>query len=237
MTMHTRGKSTELDIVRVASRMFLEDGYSKTTIRSIAAELEISPGHLMFYFPTKEHLLAKVVDLLCGYQWKLIKRITDDGATQLMAICFELTTMAAACEESEIARDLYISSYTSPLTLEIIRKNDSMRAREIFGQYCADWTDIQFAEAETLISGIEYSTLMVTESSSPLDVRISGALNALLAIYRVPEDLRRDKIGKALAMDYRKMGKQILAEFIDYVNETNEQAFEEYFNAKKNRRI
>ena len=174
--------------------------------------------------------------MLCDFQWKLIKRITDDGETQLMAICFEMTTMAAACEESEIARDLYISSYTSPLTLEIIRRNDSKRAREIFGQYCTGWSDTQFAEAETLISGIEYSTLMVTESSSPLDVRISGALNALLAIYNVPEELRRDKICKALAMDYRKMGKQILGEFIDYVNETNEQAFEEHFNAKKNRR-
>ena len=73
MTMHTRGKSTELDIVRVASRMFLEDGYSKTTIRSIAAELEISPGHLMFYFPTKEHLLAVLVDILCGFQWKMME--------------------------------------------------------------------------------------------------------------------------------------------------------------------
>lgn len=234
MAVHRRGKITELEIIKEASKMFLEEGYSKTTIRSIAAKLEISPGHLMFYFPTKDHLLAKVVGMLCDYQWQLIKRITDDGATQLMAICFELTTMAAACEESEIARDLYISSYTSPITLEIIRKNDSRRAREIFGKYCTDWTDTQFAEAETLISGIEYSTLMVTESSSPLDVRISGALNALLAIYHVPEDLRRDKIGKALAMDYRAMGKQILSEFIKYVNETTEHAFEEQLS--KNRR-
>lgn len=233
MVAHNRGKITELEIVRVASRMFLEEGYSKTTIRAIATELEISPGHLMFYFPSKEHLLAKVVDMLCDFQWKLIKRITDDGATQLMAIAFELTTMAAACEESEIARDFYISAYTNPLTLEIIRKNDSIRAREIFGQYCSDWTDTQFAEAETLISGIEYSTMMVTPSSSPLDVRISGALNALLAIYHVPDDLRRDKINKALAMDYRKMGKQILSEFIEYVNETTEAAFESYFTSKK----
>ena len=88
MAHHIRGKSTELDIIRVASRMFLEEGYSKTTIRAIAAKLDISPGHLMFYFPTKEHLLAEVVDTLCDFQWKLIKRITDDGATQLMAICF-----------------------------------------------------------------------------------------------------------------------------------------------------
>lgn len=236
MATHQKGNITKLEIIRLASRMFLEDGYSKTTIRSIAKELGISPGHLMFYFPTKDHLLAEVVDMLCDFQWKLIKRITDEGASQLMAICFELTTMAAACEESEIARDLYISSYTHPLTLEKIRKNDAARAHEIFGEYCAGWSDTQFLEAETLISGIEYSTLMVTESSSPLDVRISGALNALMIIYNVPEEVRKDKITKALSLDYRSMGKQILSEFIKYVNDTTESTYEKYVSRKNNKK-
>ena len=235
MTAHNRGKITRLEIIRVASRMFLEDGYSKTPIRAICAELDISPGHLMFYFPTKEHLLAEVVDMLCDFQWQLIKRITDEGATQLMAICFELTTMTSACEESEIARDFYISSYTSPITLEIIRKNDARRARDIFSKYCEGWSDTQFLEAETLISGIEYATMMTTASSSPLDVRISGALNALMMIYNVPEETRKEKIGKALAMDYRNISKQILSEFISYVNETTEAAFEEYYASRSRR--
>lgn len=235
MTAHSRGTGTKLDIIRVASRMFLEEGYSNTSIREIAGKLNISPGHLMFYFPTKEHLLAEVVDILCEFQWQLIKRITDDGQSQLMAICFELTTMAAACEESEIARDFYISAYTGRLTLEKIRKNDAERSHEIFGEYCKGWTDTQFLEAETLISGIEYSTFMTTESSSPLDVRISGALNALMTIYNVPEEKRREKIKKTLSMDYRSMGKQILSEFINYVEETTEAAFEEFF-IKKNKK-
>ena len=233
MTIHKRGKITKLEIIRAASRKFLEEGYSKTTIRSICSELDISPGHLMFYFPSKEHLLAEVVDILCDFQWKLIKRVTDEGATQLMAVCFEMTTMASACEESEIARDFYISAYTSPLTLEKIRKNDSERAHEIFGKYCENWTENQFLEAETLISGIEYATFMTTESSSPLDVRISGALNAIMMIYNVPEETRKDKISKALALDYRAMGKQILSEFVRYVNDTNEAAFDEIYASRR----
>ena len=232
MARYIRGNITKHEIIKVASGMFLKDGYSKTTIRMIANELEISPGHLMFYFPTKDHLLAEVVDMLCEYQWQLIRRITDEGASQIMAICFELTTMAAACEESEIARDLYISSYTHPLTLEKIRRNDAERAHEIFGEYCKGWSEIQFLEAETLISGIEYSTLMVTESSSPIDVRISGALNTLMMIYNVPEDIRRDNIHKALSMDYRSMGRQILSEFVKFVNDTTEAAFAELYTGK-----
>ena len=234
-TVRNKGKITKLEIIKVASKMFLEDGYSKTTIRAICNELEISPGHLMFYFPTKEHLLAEMVDLLCDFQWELIKRVTDEGASQLMAVCFEMTTMASACEESEIARDFYISSYTGALTLEKIRKNDTARAKDIFGDYCKDWSDSQFREAETLVSGIEYATFMTTESSSPLDTRISGALNTIMMIYNVPKEVREVKIKKALALDYRKMGREILSDFISYVNETNETAFEELYNSKNKR--
>lgn len=232
-TMAKKTNVTRLEIIRVASRLFLERGYSQTTIRAIAEELDISPGHLMFYFHSKEHLLSVLVDMLCDFQWELIKRVTDEGASQLMAICFEMTTMAAACEESEIARDFYISSYTSPITLELIRKNDADRAREIFSEFCPHWSETEFREAETLISGIEYATFMTTESSAPLDVRISGALNAIMLIYNVPEELRRDKIRKALSLDYRSMGKQILSDFIKYVEDTNEHAFEEFYASKK----
>ena len=233
MALQRKGKATKLEIIRVASRMFFEGGYTATTIRAICAELGISPGHLMFYFPSKEHLLAEVVDILCDFQWKLMKRVTDEGATQLMAICFEMMTMASACEQSEIARDFYLSSYTSPLTLEIIRRNDSERAREVFCEFCPEWSDTQYIEAENLISGIEYATFMTTASSAPLDVRISGALNAIMLIYNVPEEKRRDKIKKALSLDYRKYGREILSEFIKYVEETNENAFEELYNSRK----
>lgn len=230
--LKNKGQITKLEIIKTASRMFLEEGYSKTTIRAICKQLDISPGHLMFYFPTKEHLLAEVVDVLCSFQWELIKRVTDEGASQLMAVCFEMTTMASACEESEIAKDFYISSYTGAVTLEKIRKNDTERAKEIFGEYCKNWTDHQFREAETLVSGIEYATFMTTESSSPLDVRIRGALDAIMRIYNVPKETRERKIKKALSLDYRKMGREILSEFIRYVNETNESAFEEIYNKK-----
>lgn len=232
--MGTRKKAniTRLQAIRTASRLFLTQGYSKTTIRMIASELGISPGHLMFYYPTKDHLLCELVDMLCNFQWRLIERAVEDGASKLMSVCFEMTTMASACEESDIAKDFYLHAYTSPITLEIIRKNDAKRAVTVFGDFCPDWGEVRYKEAETLISGIEYATLMTTESSASLDVRISGALNAIMLIYNVPEELRREEIKKALTIDYRSMGKYVLKEFIKYVEEANEQAFEEAYGSK-----
>ncbi len=219
--------ATKLEIIQVASRLFLEEGYSVTSIREIGEKVGISSGNVMFHFPSKEHLLAELVDMLCTFQWKLMDEEVKDGFSSVMSICLELMSMAAACEENEIAKDFFISAYQSPMTLEIMRKNDTDRAKKVYADYCRNWSDEQYIEAETLVSGIEYATLMTTKNSAPIDTRISGALNQIMSIYGVPEEIRKAKIARVLDMDYRAIGQRILNEFIEYVEKVTEEAFEE----------
>ncbi len=218
---------TKLEVIRVASRLFLEEGYSVTSVRQIGEKVGISPGNVMFHFPTKEHLLAQLVDMLCDFQWKLMEEEAADSTDSVMPICLELMSMAAVCEENEIAKDFFISAYQSPMTLEIIRKNDSERSKKIYADFCKNWTEYQYIEAETLVSGVEYATLMTTDNSAPLDVRISGALNQIMSIYGVPEEARKMKIAAVLDLDYRKIGQRVLRDFIEYVEKTTDAAFED----------
>ncbi len=215
---------TKTEIVQEASKQFLEKGYSHTTLSAISKELDMSPGNLTFHFPTKEHLLAKLVDMLCTFQQKLMEEEAAEGTSSLMALCLELLTIAAACEQDEIAKDFFLSSYRSEMAMEIIRKNEVERAKQVFREYCADWSDAWFEEAAALVSGIEYATLMTTANSAPLEVRIGGALRTIMGIYRVPSELRERKIQKALTMDYRKLSLRILKEFREYVDRSTEQA-------------
>ena len=227
MARISKSALTKLEIIRVASRLFLEKGYSATTIKAISSELEMSTGNLTFYFPTKEHLLAELTELLCAFQWQLMAQEADEGISSLMALCLELTAMAAMCEENAVARDFYSSAYTSPMTLEIVRKNDARRAKRVFGEALPDWTDATFREAAALVSGIEYATLMTTASSPELELRIAGALEVILQMFRVPEETRRMKIRRVLDMDYRKSGRRVFKEFVEFVEQNNEQAMEE----------
>ncbi len=222
---------TRLEIVRVASKLFLENGYTETPIKAICNELDMSPGNVTFYFPSKEHLLAELIDRLCEFQWKMMEVEANEGFSSIMAICLELTAMATMCEDDEIAKDLYISAYSSPLCLERIRKNDAERAKQVFSEYRKDWTDEQFAEAEILVSGIEYATLMTAGDEVPLETRIAGALNNILGIYGVPEELRQLKTEKVFAMDYRDTGRRVLRDFKNFVEEENEQAFRDLLMA------
>ena len=219
-----RVELTRKEIIRVAANFFLKDGYTKTTFRFMSQALTMSTGNMTFHFPTKEHMLAELVDMLCEYQWKMMEEEAKDGINSVMAICLELLTMASACEQDEVIKDFFLAAYTSPLTMEIIRKNDKERAKKVFGEFCPDWTDERFSEAETLVSGIEYATLMTTSTSAPLELRISGALELILTVYNVPEDVRKKKIAKALATDYRPLSQRVMKEFRAYVDNETEQA-------------
>lgn len=213
-------ESTKAKIIRVATRMFLENGYSATTVQAVSSELGISKGNFTFYFPSKEDVLAVLTDWLCKFQWKMINAEIDDGTSSLLAVCCELMVMAAACEGSDVAKDFFISTYQSPKCLEIIHNNDIARAKEIFAEYCSEWTDEQFREAEILVAGIEHATLNAIDKTVPLETRISGALNTIMTIYNVPEEIRKIKIDKVLAMDCHSLGKRIFKEFKEYVEQT-----------------
>ena len=219
-----RGELTRNEIIRVAANRFLNDGYTKTTVASMAKSLNMSTGNMTFYFPTKDHMLAELVDMLGKYQWSLMEDEAKDGYSSVMAICLELLTIASACEQDEIAKDFFLSSYRSELCMERIRKNDKKRAKEVFKEYCLDWTDEYFEEAETLVSGIEYATLLTTSESAPLEIRVSGALKTILSIYNVPKEVRDQKIKKVLSTDYQKLGLDTLKKFRKYVDKTTEQA-------------
>lgn len=225
MARISKSTLTRLEIIQVASKLFLQHGYSNTTARMISEELKMSPGNLTFHFPSKEHLLLELVELLCEFQRDMMEKEADEGFSSVMAVCLELTAMATMCEGSEIAKDFYLSAYSSQLCLEAIRKNDAKRARQVFGKYRPAWTEEQYAEAEILVSGIEYATLMTTDDGVSLETRIAGALNNILGIYGVPEETRRLKLEKVFSLNYRAIGARVLTEFKAYVEEANEQAF------------
>lgn len=226
---------TKLEIIQAATRLFFSRGISKTTASLLCKEVGISTGNLTFYFPTKEHILQVLVEMMCEFQWKIMEEHTDEGKSSLLSYCLELATMVAISEENEQMRDFYLSSYTLPMTLEIIRENDLQKTKQVFGEYCKDWTDEQFAEAETLVSGIEYATLMTTKHSAQIDKRVEGALRAIMLLYGVPKETRDKKIAKILAMDYKSIGKKVYDNFKKYAEETTENAIEEKINSIRNK--
>ena len=212
---------TKNAIIRVAIEMFLERGFTNTSVRAIAAELGISTGNITFYFPSKEHLLMVLVEMLCDSQWSMLEQQADEEETALMAFCMETMTVAAACEQNEIARDLFLSVFQSELCRNFLRENHVARAERIFSEYCGDWTHQQFRIAEILVMGIQHAVIIPTDVEIPLSERIAAALNQILSIYGVPENNRAEKIRRILALDYNDIRQRVREGSLRYVDQLN----------------
>ena len=221
--IYKKRPDTRLQIIQLAARLFIDEGYSETSFSRIAKALDLSTGNITFYFKSKEQLLAVLVNELFSFQDLMMEQAADEGKSSLLAYCLELTAIASICEEDLAAREFYTAAYTSGMTLDLIRKNDTQKTRSVFSSFCPGWTEDRWAATENIVSGIEYATIMTREEDTPLPMQIEGALDAIMLLYGVPEDLRRTKIGKVLSMDYRTLGRRILAEFKEYIEQVNEE--------------
>ncbi len=219
-------------IVKAASELFFENGFSKTTSSELCAKVGMGTGNLTFYFPTKEHILAVLVQMMIDYQWKEMENAADEGKSSLLAYCLELSTLVAIADEFPEMNDFLAAAYSHPMTLELIRANDAEKVKQVFSEYTEGWDDEKYIENEAIVSGIEYATVMKTEHSATVPHRIEGALNTIMILFGVPEETRKMKVAKVLSMDYRAIGRKVYADFKKYVTETNEHRVEEMQNAK-----
>lgn len=227
--MSRAGTTTKYEIVRTASKFFFTEGFSNTSPRMIAEKLGLSTGNITYYFPSKEHLLLRIVEELCDFQWKMLEYETEHGVGSAEAICLETMTVAAACSESEIARDFFTATFQSELCRNYLRQNHVDRAKKIFARECAGWTEEQFHQAELFAMGVQYAAIVPTDANIPLKMRIGGALDQILHIYHVGRETRQAEIEKVLAKDCRGISRRVLEGFTSFVERTNTQTQE---NAK-----
>lgn len=210
--------NTRYKILLCATKLFLEKGYTNTYVTAITNALKISTGNLTFHFPTKEHILAELIKELCLYQRQLEEGNEQTKYSKLKAYLHELAMFASICEENPNIKDLAVATYTYPLSLQIIRTNDTKRAMKVFGEFCPEWSEAEFIRAENIVSGIEYA-MFRTENTEQIsfEQRVASSMDAIMKIYEVPESVRRDIVAEVMATDYRTKGNYVFENFTNYV--------------------
>ena len=212
--------NTKYEILYLATKFFLEKGYKDSYVTTMAKTLHMSTGNLTFWFPTKEHILAEMVKELCAFQIYTEVEKKDREYALLIDYLFELAMFASVCEENPNIKDLVIASYTQPLPLAVIRANDTERSKRTFAEFCKEWSDTEFIQAENVASGIECAMFM-TENAEKLtfEQRVTSSLDAIMKVYEVPKEIRQSVLKEVMAMDYRSSGNHVFEEFCSFVEQ------------------
>ena len=218
-----RVTTTKYEILQAASEFFFNVGFSATSPKMIAEELGLSTGNITYYFPSKEHLLLAVVEHICDFQLKMLEEQDDIGTDSIASLCLETMTVAVACDESLIARDFFNAAFQSELCRNYLRQNHVERAKKVFKEWCSNWTDEQYEEAELLVMGLQYAAIAPNDAQLSTKTRVFGSLNQILGIYNIDEQTRQKEIQKVLDRDCRGISRQVLQAFVAYIKKANEE--------------
>lgn len=225
---------TKLEILQVATRMFLEKGFTNTSVKAISNELDISTGNLTFHYHTKEDILLELAKEITDFHMRSIEKVQSDGYDDLFAYCWEVTLQITLCEENPQINDLYLAIYSHPTTLLFVKDWTAEKNYRILGERLSDWTIEHFRIIENVTCCIERSALTepCTEAYT-LEDKIRLTLTCLLKIYDISKEEREEVIGEILKTDYRKTGNDLLKQFTKYIEKHNQQIIQEAINERK----
>jgi AcrR family transcriptional regulator len=127
-----RSDASQRQILVAAAEAFAEKGFHGSTIRDIAVRAQVSVPGLYHHFPSKGHLLERIMDdtmdaLISTTEAALA--VADDGpAERLQAIVAAHVRFHIDFQRDSFVGNTELRSLTSPGRERILRKRDRQRA-------------------------------------------------------------------------------------------------------------
>ena len=207
---------TEKIIMNSAIKLFLQEGYSKTTLRNIADDCGIRQGTLTYHFHAKEDMLKLLMEELMEYHLDMIEQTAEDTNDKLFAYAAEIAVQIALCDINRKAWDLYFAAYSHPMIFEVIKDWGAKKNHMLLTERLPGWTESDFRHVENATSGIELAALMSRcDRYYTLKEKIALTLDSMMKIYDIPKEERDRAISQVNGIDCEKIGKELFDRFIE----------------------
>lgn len=212
-SIHYRADKAKSKVLHAAAKLFLEKGYTETTLRELSQVSGVNYGSLTFAFRSKENILSELVGFVLDGQFefteKLLSGKTDD---KILFYAVETTLQLYMAESSEHIRELYSLSYSQAASSDIIYNKITKKLAEIFSEQYPDFTQGEFYEKELASAGI-----MRNYMTRPCGIyftmerKVAAFLENTFLLYEIP----REKILEAIRFVSQFDFKMLAAELID----------------------
>ena len=152
---------TGIKIVRSATKLFLQNGFSETTFKMIEADSGIKTGAITYYFRTKEDMLLLLIEELLEYYSNIVEDMYDKMEKPLLAYAMEIVMQMTLCENNRKAWDIYYAAYNHPFTYEYIKSWTADKTYILLRDRLPEWKIHDFRDKEVIASGIEFAAKII----------------------------------------------------------------------------
>ena len=213
MAIRSDGIITEKRILQTCVRLFIENGYHKTTTSQILKEAQVSSSSFQNLFHSKEGVLLELVKFMFESQFGMARNVAGTKLPKVYIYAAETALQITLTELNENLRDIYLEAYSLDITLDYIQKATAKELKELFGGYQPGLTEQDFYELEFGTAGLMRGYMANTCTDEfTLDRKLNKFVTLALRGYKVPED----EIDKVLAfiagLDMRSIARSVMEE-------------------------
>ena len=193
-------------ILDVSRRLFIQYGYSATTIRQILQEAGITTGTLYHFFQDKEDILLQIADDHMNDASRLVNSLLPDNRDPSLFYAMEMSLMFTAIEKYEMIAELYLSMYQSWRVIDMICHNHGKINMELFGKSVKGMSDEWWYAHSLAISGIIQNCIAEHLNNKKLGIRMH--LQIILATsfgyFNIPLNKIDPAISRAMDIIHKK---------------------------------
>ena len=218
-SVRTRQDAVRSKVLHVAARLFLEKGYTNTSLREISAAAGVAYGSMTFAFGTKEGILSELVEFVLDGQFEAAERLVK-GRTEdkILFYAVETTLQLYMAESSDHIRELYTCSYSQEASSKKIYNKITLKLSEIFKETYPQFQMVDFFEKELASAGVmrNYMT-RPCDLFFPMERKVRAFLENTFLIYEVPREKIEEAVDFVSGYDFESIASEVISNMLAYL--------------------
>ena len=213
MAIRSDGLRTKKRILQTCVRLFLENGYHRTTMVQILKEAQVSSSSFQNLFLSKDGVLLELVDFMFENQFGVARSVVGAALPPVYVYAAETALQITLTELNENLRQIYLEAYTQKRLLDHIQRATAKELHDIFGPYQPGLTEQDFYELELGTAGLMrgYMATPCTKGF-PLERKLEKFLTLSLRGYKVPEEELQKVLAFLAGLDIRGIAQKVMEE-------------------------
>ncbi len=213
MAVRSDGLQTEKRILQACVRLFLENGYRRTTMLQIFKEAQVSSGSFQNLFHSKDGVLLELVNFMFENQFGMARSVAGAALPPVYVYAAETALQITLTELNENLREIYLEAYTQEHLLDYIQRATAKELHRIFGPYQLGLTEQDFYELELGTAGLMRGYMAnPCTADFPLERKLEKFLTLALRGYKVPEKELQQVLSFLAGLDIRGIAQKVMEE-------------------------
>lgn len=198
-------------ILAACVRLFLEQGYGKTTLAQISKTAGVSISSFQNIFVNKEGVLLELTQIMFDGQFDAARNLGGQDLKPVFVYAAETAIQLTLTELNENMREVYVAAYSNPAAAEYICKRTADELEQIFLPYNPDCTASDFYEFEIGSSGIMRGFMAKKcDRYFTLEKKLTKFLTMALRAYNVLKEEIDQALAFVLSLDIRAISEEIM---------------------------